>query len=138
MDALGHVNNVQYLRLLEEARVIAFADWFEGVDVGPEGRPPLVIARAEIEYLRQLHWRSEPVVVAIWVSHLSGGSFDTSYEVRSSRDADAEIFATAETTQVVFDMTTQRPVRIADAHRQLLEARSGPPVAMRRRRKERR
>src|SRR5699024_8345566 len=28
MDAYGHVNNVQYHRLLEEARVRAFKDWF--------------------------------------------------------------------------------------------------------------
>ncbi|HIZ99270.1 MAG TPA: thioesterase family protein, partial [Candidatus Janibacter merdipullorum] len=28
MDAYGHVNNVQYHRLLEEARVRAFASWF--------------------------------------------------------------------------------------------------------------
>ena len=28
MDAYGHVNNVQYLRLLEEARITAFAQWF--------------------------------------------------------------------------------------------------------------
>ena len=28
MDAYGHVNNVQYLRLLEDARVIGFREWF--------------------------------------------------------------------------------------------------------------
>ena len=30
MDAYGHVNNVQYLRLLEDARVIGFREWFLG------------------------------------------------------------------------------------------------------------
>jgi acyl-CoA thioester hydrolase len=133
MDALGHVNNVQFVRLLEEARVIAFAQWFESVETGPDGRPPLLIARAEIDYLRQLHWRKEPIVVAIWVSQLAGASFDTSYEVRSSRERDAEVYAVAETTQVVFDMATQRPVRIAAEHRPLLEAHLGTPVQMKRR-----
>ena len=28
MDAYGHVNNVQYLRLLEDARVVGFQEWF--------------------------------------------------------------------------------------------------------------
>ncbi|MFC6705959.1 acyl-CoA thioesterase [Flexivirga alba] len=133
MDALGHVNNVQFLRLLEEARVIAFSQWFASVETGPDGRPPLLIARAEVDYLRQLHWRKEPIVVAIWVSHLAGASFDTSYEVRSSREPDAEIYAVGETTQVVFDLETQRPVRIAAEHRPLLEAHSGEPVRMKRR-----
>ena len=133
MDSLGHVNNVQFLRLLEEARVIAFAQWFESVETGPDGRPPLLIARAEIDYLRQLHWRKEPIVVAIWVSQLAGASFDTSYEVRSSRESDAEVYAVGETTQVVFDLETQRPVRIAAEHRPLLEAHAGTPVQMKRR-----
>lgn len=71
------------------------------------------------------------------ISQLSGASFDTCYEVRSSRETDAEVYAVGETTQVVFDMETQRPVRIADEHRALLDAHSGPPVAMRRRSKGR-
>lgn len=133
MDSLGHVNNVQFLRLLEEARVIAFAQWFAGVETGPDGRPPLLVARAEIDYLRQLHWRKEPIVVAIWVSQLAGASFDTSYEVRSTRGDDAVVYAVGETTQVVFDMDTQRPVRVAPEHREILAAHAGPPVRMKRR-----
>lgn len=133
MDSLGHVNNVQFLRLLEEARVIAFAQWFAGVETGPDGRPPLLVARAEIDYLRQLHWRKEPIVVAIWVSQLAGASFDTSYEVRSTRGDDAVVYAVGETTQVVFDMDTQRPVRVAPEHQEILAAHAGPPVRMKRR-----
>lgn len=133
MDALGHVNNVQFLRLLEEARVVGFADWFTGVETGPDGRPPLLIARAEIDYLRQLHWRREPIVVGLWVSQLAGASFDTSYEIRASRAPDAEVYAVAETTQVVFDVVTQRPVRIAAEHRAVLEKYVAEPVRMKRR-----
>lgn len=133
MDALGHVNNVQFLRLLEEARVLGMAEWFTGMKTGPDGRPPLLVARAEIDYLRQLHWRAEPVVVAIWVSNMAGASFDTSYEVRAGRDPDSEVYAVAETTQVVFDMETQRPVRIAPEHREVLQRYAGEPVHMKRR-----
>ncbi|RNI21341.1 acyl-CoA thioesterase [Flexivirga caeni] len=133
MDALGHVNNVQYLRLLEEARILGFAEWFAGVETGPDGRPPLLIARAEIDYVRQLHWRAEPLVVALWVSDLGAASFDTSYEVRASRDPDAEVYAVAETSQVVFDMATQRPIRLAPEHRAVLERYVAEPIRMRRR-----
>lgn len=129
MDALRHINNVQIVRLLEEARIIALRDWFPG-----EGhRPDLLVARQEIDYLAQLHYRSEPVVIATWVSKISGASFDVSYEVLASREDDAEVFAAAESTLVAFEVKTQRPQRISPVHRKRLEEFSGPPVTLRRR-----
>lgn len=129
MDALRHVNNVQILRLLEEARIIALRDWFPG----DTHKPALLVARQEIDYVAQLHYRSEPVVIATWVSKISGASFDVSYEVLGSREDDAEVYAAAESTLVAFDLNTQRPQRISPADRELLEAVSGPPVPLRRR-----
>ncbi|AKU17397.1 acyl-CoA thioesterase [Luteipulveratus mongoliensis] len=132
MDALRHVNNVQFVRLLEEARVIALREWFRESD-GRTRHPQLLIARTEIDYVRQLKYRPEPIVVAIWVSKISGASFDIGYEVQASRDADAEVYAAAESTQVAFDMETQRPVRIAAHDRLLLEKVQGEPVSLKRR-----
>lgn len=132
MDALLHVNNVQFFRLLEEARVIAFRDWYHG-PLGIERRPQLLVARAKIDYLRQLYYRDEPIVVAIWVTAIAGASFDTGYEVLSSRGSDAEVYARAETTQVRFDMEAQRPQRISFDDRKVLEAHVGSPVSMKRR-----
>ena len=41
-DAYGHVNNVQFLRLLEDARVVAFSDWFgQDRSLVDEGVQPL-------------------------------------------------------------------------------------------------
>src|SRR5690606_9128291 len=63
MDAYAHINNVQFLRLLEDARVIAFRDWFDRADGG--GRSLLdegvLVSRHEIEYRRPLGFRHEPV-----------------------------------------------------------------------------
>src|ERR671926_55075 len=61
MDAYGHVNNVQFLRLLEDARVIAFAaaGTDEGGSVVDTG---LLVARSEIEYLEPLVYRTAPVL----------------------------------------------------------------------------
>jgi acyl-CoA thioester hydrolase len=67
------------------------------------------------------------------VSQVAGASFDTSYEIRASRAPDAEVYAVAETTQVVFDVVTQRPVRIAAEHRAVLEKYVAEPVRMKRR-----
>lgn len=132
MDALRHVNNVQIVRLLEEARVAALREWFRDSE-GESHRPALLIARQEIDYVAQLHYRPEPVVVAIWVSKISGASFDISYEVRDSRDDDSPVFAAAESTQVVFDMETQRPQRISAEDKAYLERVSGDPVELKRR-----
>ena len=50
MDAYGHVNNVQFVRLLEDARVAMLVDWFpEGLEQLDRG---IVVARHEIDYLR--------------------------------------------------------------------------------------
>ena len=129
LDALRHVNNVQFLRLLEEARIKAFHDW-----LGPVRRSNgLLVAHAEIDYLDQLHFRGQAVAVHIWVSRVAGASFDTSYELYDSPESDANLCARALTTQVAFDMTDQKPVRIPDDLREVLSAHSGPPVAMKRR-----
>ncbi|WP_018156452.1 acyl-CoA thioesterase [Demetria terragena] len=136
MDALRHINNVQFARLLEEARIVALRDWFPARD-GQSATPSLLVARQEIDYLAQLRYRSEPIVIATWVTKISGASFDISYEVLSSRDEGAEVYARAESTLVTFDMESQRPRRITPEDRALLEAVKGEPVPMKRRALER-
>src|SRR5919205_4490775 len=80
MDAYGHVNNVQFLRLLEDARVVAFAaaGTDEGGSVVETG---LLVARSEIEYLEPLVYRTAPVAIDLWLTRLAGASFDLGYEV---------------------------------------------------------
>ena len=80
MDAYGHVNNVQFVRLLEDARVGMLVQWF------PDGLRRLdrgiVVARHEIDYLAPLEYRPEPVAVDIWVSRIGGASYDLAYVIR--------------------------------------------------------
>ncbi|TWP37685.1 acyl-CoA thioesterase [Leekyejoonella antrihumi] len=132
MDALRHINNVQVARLLEEARVLGLAEWF-GFDAEGSRVPRLLIARTEIDYRRQLHYRHQPVTITMWVSKISGASFDLDYEVLSSNDQDAHVCCTAQTTVVHFDMETQRPQRIDPDTKAVLEKFQGEPVEMRRR-----
>lgn len=130
MDANRHVNNVQYLRLLEEARVLGMREWFG--DLGHD-KQPLLVARSEIDYLQQLPYRGPTVTIAMWCSRIAGASFDLSYEVLSSRDEDAVVYARSEGTLVTFDMESQRPQRISDEMRADLERYMGDPVPMKRR-----
>lgn len=116
MDSFGHVNNVVFLRYLEQARV----DWmFEtareaGVEKFSLGT---VVARHEIDYRKPLVYRAEPVRVEIWVTEIRVASFTCAYEVR---DDDA-VYATARTVLVPYDLAAQRPRRIAPEERFYLE-----------------
>ena len=63
MDAYGHVNNVQYLRLMEDARITAFQAWF-----GPRNTllsSGCLVARSEIEYLAPLPFQHEGVLIDV-------------------------------------------------------------------------
>src|SRR2546421_11397335 len=73
MDAFGHVNNAVYLRYLEEARIdlslrLAPGDGDGSLSGGS------VVARHEIDYLRPLVHRYEPVTVETWVEKMSAAS----------------------------------------------------------------
>jgi acyl-CoA thioester hydrolase len=140
MDAYGHVNNVQFLRLLEDARVVAFAaaGTDEGGSVVETG---LLVARSEIEYLEPLVYRTAPVAIDLWLTNLAGASFDLGYEVldeESDEGADdgppPRVYARAETTLVLFDRVNERPRRMAPSERERLEAWRDEPVRWRHRR----
>jgi acyl-CoA thioester hydrolase len=134
MDAYGHVNNVVFLRLLEDARVMAFHghDSDDGGNLLDTG---VLVARHEIDYLAPLHWRPEPVAIDLWVTQVSGASFDMGYEVLDD-DVDGRrvVYARAESTMVVYDLQAQRPRRLSDADRKRLEILRGEPVLLRRHR----
>ena len=136
MDAYGHVNNVQFLRLLEDARVVAFAaaGTDEGGSVVETG---LLVARSEIEYLEPLVYRTAPVAIDLWLTHLAGASFDLGYEVLDEQGHDAvppRVYARAETTLVLFDRVNERPRRMTPSERERLEAWRDGPVRWRHRR----
>lgn len=133
MDAFGHVNNVKYLQLLEDARVWGFADWF-GRDGGMLATG-VVVAHAEIDYLAPMSFNYQSAHVVLWVTKISGASFDLGYEVYAATDDGerGELCARAETTLVAYDLASGTPRRLTDNERSSLEPHLGGPVALRRR-----
>lgn len=129
LDAYGHVNNAEMLRLLEEARIQAF--WVSEdsdttvVDASTavlDGRPGAatltLIARMEIEYLAPVPYLRQPVDVRLWLGKLGGASLEVCYEVWSPSGVGSEVlFARASTTIVLVDATSQRPRKINDVER---------------------
>ncbi|MFD0315050.1 acyl-CoA thioesterase [Streptomyces flavalbus] len=110
MDAYGHVNNVVFLRYLEEARI----DFLFRPD--KDFQQGSVVARHEIDYKRQLVHRHHPVDIELWVTEIRAASFTLSYEVK---DGDV-VYVRASTVIVPFDFAAQRPRRITDEEREFL------------------
>jgi acyl-CoA thioester hydrolase len=111
MDAYGHVNNVVFLRYLEEARI----DFLFRPD--KEFKQGSVVARHEIDYKRQLVHRHAPVDIELWVTEIRAASFTLAYEVK---DGD-QIYVRAATVIVPFDFEAQRPRRITEEERKFLQ-----------------
>jgi acyl-CoA thioester hydrolase len=131
MDAYGHVNNVQFLRLLEDARVVAFSDWFgQDRSLVDEG---VLVARHEIEYLAPLTFRRVPVRIAMWTMRITPASFDIGYEVKEPEDS--TLYARAETTLVRYDFEAARPRRMTARLEESLLAHAGGEVPFRWRRR---
>ncbi|MFF3493505.1 acyl-CoA thioesterase [Streptomyces sp. NPDC002795] len=110
MDAYGHVNNVVFLRYLEEARI----DFLFRPD--KDFQQGSVVARHEIDYKRQLVHRHRPVDIELWVSEIKAASFTLAYEVK---DEDV-VYVRASTVVVPFDFEAQRPRRITAEEREFL------------------
>lgn len=136
MDVYGHVNNVQFLRLLEDARVVAFHghDLDDGGSVLETG---LLVARHEIDYLRPLRYRPAPIAIDLWVTALRSADFDVDYEVRDDEPATGGgpvVYARAQSTMVLYDLGAGRPRRFTAGERERLQEWRDEPVALRRRR----
>ena len=129
MDVYGHINNVQFLRLLEDARVVGFEAWF-----GPDRSlldEGVVVARHEIEYLAPLDFRHAPIRVDMWATKISGASFDLAYEVRDPAEIGTTLYARAETTLVAYNFAGASPRRLRPDERAVLKSVSGDPVPFR-------
>jgi acyl-CoA thioester hydrolase len=100
IDAMGHLNNVAYLRYLEWARqkywlTMLGSDDFWQID--------FVVARAEIDYRSTAHM-GEVLDLEIRVSRMGQSSFDFSYRLSGK---DGRLVAEAKTTQVCYDWATR-------------------------------
>jgi acyl-CoA thioester hydrolase len=117
MDAYGHVNNVQFLTYVEEARVEMFqAVPLSGVDQSTSG---ILVASSEIKYLKPLLHRHAPVPIDVWVTRIGAAFFALAYEVH---DDDGSLYARATSVMVPYDFTSGRPRRLTPQEKEWLGA----------------
>lgn len=89
MDAYGHINNVQVVRVLEEARIQAFGPPGGTGLPGIEPQVPLfsdvpfgfqiLVVEHRVRYVAPLEYRNVPVVVTVWISKIGAASMDVDY-----------------------------------------------------------
>lgn len=122
MDSFGHVNNVVFLRYLEEARI----DFMFRLAPG-EGSASFtggsVVARHEIDYKLPLVHRHEPVLIESWVTRIGAASLTIAYEVKdeASGDAPEKVYVRASTVVVPYNLAEGRPRRITTEEKHFLE-----------------
>lgn len=103
---LGHVNHARALSLLEDARLAM-------VDGRPGGS--MILARLEVDYLRQLYYRvAEPLCVFTWVTRLGSKSLT----LRQELVQDSQVVIRADVVLVMFDFATDTSRALTDDERQ--------------------
>jgi acyl-CoA thioester hydrolase len=110
IDAMGHLNNVAYLRYLEWARQkywLGMRGSIDFLDID------FVVAKCEIDY-RSSSYMGDVLEIEIHVSRMGRSSFDFSYRVTG---ADGRLVAEATTTQVCFDWRARRKVPLSEERR---------------------
>ncbi len=106
IDPQGHVNNVAFLRYVQEA---AIAHWRSAAPRDFQEAYTWVVRKHEIEYFRpgllgdELHART-------WVGEPSGATWDRFTEI--VRTPDGQLLVKARTVWVLLDAATGRPRRV--------------------------
>ena len=108
-DSLGHVNHARALSLIEDARAtLTSGSVVEG------GAGGFILARLEVDYLRQLYYRAhEPVQVESWATRLGTKSVTVRQELRQ----DAHVAIAAVVVLVAFDFGADASRAFTDAER---------------------
>nr|WP_246324772.1 thioesterase family protein [Petropleomorpha daqingensis] len=105
-DSYGHVNHARALGLLEDAR-LAMAAGSPSVAAGRQ--PDIILARLEVDYLRQLYYRAgERLCVRSWLTRIGTKSLT----MRQELVQDDEVAIRLDAVLVVFDVAgdSSRPL----------------------------
>jgi len=106
IDDLNHVNNIVYLRYVQEA---AGSHWYTVVPEELSAQVIWVVRRHEIDYLKPAFLGDE-LTVKTWVDNFTGVTSDRHCEILRGN----ELLARSRTLWVSLDANTKRPKRIGE------------------------
>lgn len=136
MDVYGHINNVEVVRMLEEARIAAF-----GIPVGtgeqavapvvpvfdelPDGTQALVVEQ-RVRYVRPVEYRNLPAPARVRVVKAIGATMILGIEILDAMTGETCVKAH---TQLAFFDPEEQTVRRMTAHqRQVVQPYVGPAL----------
>lgn len=108
IDENGHVNNVVYVRWLQE---VGTAHWLARFDAETRGTWSWVASRHEVDYFRSLAPGARPVA-RTWVGDAQGARFNRYVRIE---DEEGRLCAQGLSEWVLVDGATLRPSRIPAA-----------------------
>ena len=131
----GHVDNVEAMRIVDEARILFLR--FASLDGRPGGAlrdVPAGVAELmgsqRVDYHAEMRFVAyQPFLVRLWVGHLGRSSFSVSAELRV--EADHAPALSLESSLVLWDSATGGAWTMTEEVRRSLEEYAGPPVALR-------
>ena len=118
IDELGHVNNVAYLRWVQD---VAVAHWNAAIPEVDRARLLWVVLRHEIDYQAPA-FAGEELTVRTWVGTASRVRFERFTEI--VRISDGVALTKARTVWCALDPVTRRPTAVSPAVREAFSQRT--------------
>jgi acyl-CoA thioester hydrolase len=106
IDAMGHVNNVVYLRWMQE---VAEAHWETAAPAGLRSRVAWVVVRHEVDY-KAPAFDGEQLVARTWVGEPAGATWERFIDI--IRASDQKVLARGRSVYAALDPGTGRPRRV--------------------------
>ena len=107
IDELGHVNNVIYVRWVQDAAV---AHWMSAAPAEEIARLLWIVLHHEIDYLHAAHLE-DAIVARTWVGTATRVRFDRHTEIL--RASDRRVLARARTVWCPVDAVSRKPAHVS-------------------------
>ena len=117
IDAQGHVNNVAYVRWIQDAAV---AHWLSVTTEEIREKFTWMLTRHEIDYKKQT-FENEEVTVTTWVGTPTRVSWERFTEIRRG----ADLLVKARSVWCLIDRKTLRPARIGEDFKEWFGGKAG-------------
>ncbi len=111
IDELGHVNNVAYVRWVQEAAV---AHWLCATNEEQQAKYIWIMLRHEIDYKKQA-FENEKITAATWVGTWTAVTCERFVEITRG----ADLLAKSRTVWCLLDRKTSKPKRISSELKEL-------------------
>lgn len=119
MDALGHVNNAEYLRYFEESRTL----WSESMGFRLDGKGEgMILLKAGVTYKKQVSYPAN-IEVALFAGEIGRSSFHVFNTLHVEGDESPAAFG--EFIVVWYDYRASKSIAIPAALRAVLEGKGG-------------